>query len=339
MRPVTIAGAGLAGLTLANTLQQAGVPTTLHEAHTLPRHRVCGEFICGRGAAALEQMGLADSLHGARKHHSIQWFRKAKAVLRSELPEPAYGISRHLLDQRLAERFRRAGGSFIENSRRATATPQEGRVLCHGREASPSDWIGLKFHARNLTTTADLELHLAQHGYLGLSAIENGRVNVCALFKRRPDLKAPKNELLLTYLQACGLHSLKDRLQAATIDPESHMGVAGIQFATAPRNEAGVLRLGDAYSVIPPFTGNGMSVALESAAIASPVLIRFAQGQSDWHSTVDRIHQQLQQRFHRRLRCAKALHPWIHHPRRQQILSTIARLQLIPFQTLYRLTH
>ena len=39
MKPIAIAGAGLAGLALGNALQRAGVPTTLHEAHTLPRHR------------------------------------------------------------------------------------------------------------------------------------------------------------------------------------------------------------------------------------------------------------------------------------------------------------
>jgi menaquinone-9 beta-reductase len=338
MKPITIAGAGLAGLALANALQRAGVPTTLHEAHTLPRHRVCGEFICGRGAEALGQLGLSDALEGARLHRTIQWSRLGQPVLDSTLPAPARGLSRYLLDFRLAESFRAAGGQLLENSRVAPH-PQAGHIFCHGRQASASDWIGLKCHALDLCTHADLELHLGTQGYLGLSAIEDGRVNICALFKSRPELKARKTELLFSYLHACGLHALAGRIQASQIDPESHVGVAGIQFSASPAKPDAGLRLGDAYSVIPPFTGNGMSIALESAAIACPWILKYTNETLAWEKTVHRIQVQLHKRFWRRLRNAKWIHPWLHDPQRQRVLARIARLHLLPFQTLYKLTH
>ncbi len=101
MKPITLAGAGLAGLALGNALQRAGVPTTLHESATLPRHRVCGEFICGRGAETLTRLGLADSLVGAVQHRQVHWYLKNKRILKSTLPAPAFGISRYCLDQRL----------------------------------------------------------------------------------------------------------------------------------------------------------------------------------------------------------------------------------------------
>jgi 2-polyprenyl-6-methoxyphenol hydroxylase-like FAD-dependent oxidoreductase len=66
-RPITIVGGGLAGLTLGIGLRQRDVPVTLYEAGHYPRHRVCGEFISGRGQQSLVRLGLADWItrHGA----------------------------------------------------------------------------------------------------------------------------------------------------------------------------------------------------------------------------------------------------------------------------------
>ena len=58
MKPVTIIGGGLAGLTLGIGLRQHGVPATIIEAGNYPRHRVCGEFVSGRGQATLARLGL-----------------------------------------------------------------------------------------------------------------------------------------------------------------------------------------------------------------------------------------------------------------------------------------
>ena len=55
---ITIVGGGLAGLTLGIGLLQRGVPVTVWEAGRYPRHRVCGEFISGRGSASLARLGL-----------------------------------------------------------------------------------------------------------------------------------------------------------------------------------------------------------------------------------------------------------------------------------------
>jgi len=339
MKDLTIVGAGLAGLALANALQSAGIQVALHEAHTLPRHRVCGEFICGQGAAALDKLGLSECLEAAKSHRTIQWYNNNKCILRSKLPTPAVGISRYSIDQSLADTFASAGGRLIQNSRFAHGAPKEAIVWCAGRRSEKSDWIGLKCHSTNLKLKADLELHLGEHAYIGLSAVEDGRVNICGLFKRRPQISAPKDQILFHYLKASKLGKLSEMIQASHLDSESHVGVAGIIFAQDPSTMPGELNLGDAYSVIPPFTGNGMSIALESAAIAYPYLLDYSKNKQSWEQAVSYIHKNLHTTFHRRIRIAQAIHPWLHHPNKTKITTALARLRLIPFQTLYKLTH
>jgi len=340
MKPVKIAGAGLAGLTLGNALQKAGVPTAIHEASVLPRHRVCGEFICGQGASRLRKLGFGSTLEGALPHQSVNWYLRETKILESRLPTPALGISRYELDKRLAKLFRDNGGQLHERSRLRESSNTDGTVLCSGRRASNSDWIGLKLHCTDLKTTADLELHLGPDAYLGMSAIENGRVNVCALFKQRPELKANRADWIHAYLSVCGLNTLSERIQAGGIDPHSHAGVAGIQFAQSTRsNSTDTLRLGDAYSVIPPFTGNGMSIAIESAEIAFPEVLAYASEQQDWHTTIKKINRRCHSCFSRRLWFAQKLHPWINESKKQQALALLSKLNLLPFRLLYASTH
>src|SRR5262245_48907826 len=56
MRPITIVGGGIAGLTLGIFLRREGVPVRLWDAAGYPRHRVCGEFINGSGAELISRM-------------------------------------------------------------------------------------------------------------------------------------------------------------------------------------------------------------------------------------------------------------------------------------------
>src|SRR5690349_20491405 len=58
LKPRTIVGGGMAGLTLGFALVALQMPVTLCDAGQYPRNRVSGEFISGRGQEILKRLGL-----------------------------------------------------------------------------------------------------------------------------------------------------------------------------------------------------------------------------------------------------------------------------------------
>lgn len=336
-RPIEIIGGGLAGLSLGLALQRAGVAVTLFEAGRYPRHRVCGEFITGLTPATISRLALEPFLADALRHREVAWFHREKTLRIQSLPTPALGLSRHALDDRMASAFAASGGKLFANTRAADLTPQPGRVLATGRRRGDSSWIGLKIHARRLSVTRDLELHLADETYVGLSAIEGGEINLCGLFRQRR-LSGNGVELLVAYLEAAGLPSLAARLACAETDPASFCAVAALSFASQPC-PVGTICLGDAHGLIPPFTGNGMALAFQSAEAALDPLLAYASGELDWDGACAAANTAIRRRFRARLLTARALHSFFLQPKRQRWLSTLARTRLLPLRPLYALLH
>ncbi len=335
--PIEIVGGGLAGLSLGLALQRQGIATTVFEAGDYPRHRVCGEFITGLDGSTQARLGLGDLLSDTLKHREVAWFIGGKRHRIHPLPSPALGISRHALDARLASAFAAAGGTLRVRTRVTDGRHPPGRIFASGRRLGRSPWLGLKVHARGLAVERDLELHLGDHAYVGLCRVDAEHVNICGLFRRRP-LAVRGPNLLLAYLAAAGFRSLAQRLESAALCPESFCAVAALSFA--PRVEsAAAVRIGDACAMIPPFTGNGMAMAFQSAALALDPIAAYSRGQCAWAETCREIHAQLQTRFRVRLASAGALHPFLLQPSRQRWLAALSHAHLLPFGPLYALLH
>lgn len=338
LRPIEIIGGGLAGLALGIALRREQVPVVLHEAGTYPRHRVCGEFIAGLAPATIETLGLKSVLGDALRHHEVAWVMRDQEPRIQRLPSPALGISRFELDARLARAFLAHGGDLRTASRCADLSARAGRVFAHGRRpAVRSPWLGLKVHCAGLELMRELELHLGEDCYVGLSRIENDAVNVCGLFRRRR-LSARGPALLIGYLRAAGLGELADRLAHAELLAGSFCAVAALNFdRSVPR--AAQVRLGDASAMIPPFTGNGMAMAFQSAEVALAPLLGYARGEATWPVTCRTIHTALRRRFRLRLASAGALHSFLLRRPRQRWLAALSRAQLLPFDSLYATLH
>ena len=318
-------------MSLGLALRLRNVPVRLHEAGQYPRHRVCGEFISGVTRETLDRLGIADILAEAAPRQTLLWRDSSGPTWRAALPEPALAISRHRLDERLRQRFTQLGG-ILHTATRDRPTPAEGRVWAAGRRPRPGPWVGLKAHFR-LETSADLEMHTGPNGYLGLVRVEEGWTNVCGLFRigTAPAAKGP--DLLISHIAAGAHTALADRLRKAEWRQDSFCAVAG--FGLGRQQETpGLLCIGDAESIIPPFTGHGMSMALQAAESAVKPLEMWSTGQADWTQTTNHIRHLLHHRFRRRLAAARLLHPWLFQPETCAALSGLASSGLLPFRSL-----
>ena len=327
---ITIIGGGLAGLTLGIGLRQRGIPVVVWEAGQYPRHRVCGEFINGHGLATLERLGLRAGLQtaGARPAVTLALFSaKAGSPVRT-LPEPSVGLSRYVLDACLAREFQTLGGELRPGMRWRGDCP-EGTVRTNGRrlERSTGGWrmFGLKVHARGVALNADLEMHFVPSGYVGLCRLAGGEVNICGLFRSSstvPDLARSWR----TWLGGPDDSVLHSRLAAADLDESSFCSVAGLCLSPLRAADPAECAVGDALAMIPPFTGNGMSMAFESAELAIEPLARFSCGELTWPEGRTAIANACENRFTARLRYAT----WLHHllfnrPARSALLFAAAR--------------
>jgi len=336
---ITIVGGGLAGLMLGIGLRRRGVPVTVWEAGHYPRHRVCGEFISGRGQETLSRLGLRELLEcaGAVNAGTAAFFSATQSTPPRSLPARAICLSRFTMDHALAVEFRRLGGELLEGQRwptvrvHASACPDrlkpelqpEGVVRASGRRLQPSEdgrgWFGLKAHAHNVPLTADLEMHVSPRGYVGLCRVDGGAVNVCGLFRRRPGADhTPRN--WREWLRGPSGSPLHQRLAGAEFDENSFCAVAGISLQPQRAADRAECCVGDAITMIPPVTGNGMSMAFESAGMAVEALAAWSRREISWTETQQTLARQCDAAFARRLAWAKWFQRMILAPSLQNVL-------------------
>ncbi|MCC5789381.1 MAG: hypothetical protein JJT75_07085 [Opitutales bacterium] len=344
MKEIRIEGGGICGLALGQALAAQKVPVTLLEKGRYPRHRVCGEFLAGITPATLRVLGLQNLFANAPLARTVVWYKGETRIARHTLPGEVPCQSRFVLDSELARRFTAAGGNLQTGQRVNPHEPAlEGTVRTLGKASGQSARLGLKAHFQDLVLEeVDLEMHLGKNAYVGLTKVENGYVNVCGLFEQKRGLQAQKDQWLPTYLRASGLHRLADRISNAHIRPGSFCGVSGFSFGlpeTEKEKAASSLSLGDCHAMIPPFTGNGMTMAMESAALAFPYLLEYSQGQTDWPQTKRRLAYARDHSFNGRMQRAVWLQKLLQKEVTQNVLCKIAQRNLFPFTLIYRLLH
>jgi menaquinone-9 beta-reductase len=132
---VAIAGAGLAGASLALRLARRGVKVALLDPSTFPRDKVCGEFLSPECWGVLDRMDLSDSVTRAGFHaiHSVRIStpsgREVVAEVTGRDGLPGIGLSRSTLDDLIVRRAKEAGVAVFEGTRVGGPIVESGRVV------------------------------------------------------------------------------------------------------------------------------------------------------------------------------------------------------------------
>lgn len=310
-----VIGGGLAGSMLAMRLAAQGREVTLLEKERTAHQKVCGEFLSAEAVAYLRAAGIEPLALGAKIIRVVRLAVK-KRLVDAALPFTAMSLSRCALDEALLARAGDAGckilrgalvGSLTRSNETWTAQIRNGEAwqartafLATGKHdlsgvernrPTSGEMVGFKLHWRLTSGQTDelreaMELFLFTGGYGGLSLVENGAANL-SLVVRRAVLRSKGGWTpLLDAILNENVH-LAARLGGATALWDRPLAIYPIPYGHLAAGQDGLWRVGDQATVIPSFTGDGMSIALHSGALAAEMFLA-GKGAIEFHWRLNR---------------------------------------------------
>ena len=281
-----VIGAGVAGGVAACAAAKLGLKTLLLDRVTLPRNKVCGCCLAPAGCAALVRAGLGDVLADAGTLNSVR-LHSGKVAAQFGMP-PYRVIARTVLDTRLAAAavalgvtFRPGVSARVGTDNVVTVVVGEGPMRLFARSVLVCDGLGgtsLKDHAAFTWSTGKAShlglgavlarspwpmhpglLHMVcgKHGYLGLVELPGGLIDAAAAVSPEALRAAGSPEELITAMVLEGggdVQALRD------------VRWTGTPLLTRHRSRVAhgrIVLVGDSAGYVEPFTGEGMTWAIE----------------------------------------------------------------------------
>lgn len=311
MWDVLVVGAGPAGACLAARVAGSGKSVLLVEARSFPRRKPCGGCLNARALGWLRAWGVESELRRAGAV-ALETFHLACGAQSARWSLPAgLAISRARLDSILVRRAIEAGAHFLpETTARVAALHDDWRcvnlndtsssmetrarlvaaadglshgslksVPCASSRVQRASRIGLQATLADDSRhfpPGELAMAVAKEGYVGLTRIEGGLLNVAAAID--PWLLRKHGEpadAVMRILRSCALPA------PGGDSPDGWMGTPALTRRS--RSVAGrrLFLIGDAAGYTEPFTGEGMALAMECAALATPLAIAACEQWTD----------------------------------------------------------
>jgi len=310
---ILIIGGGVAGCSLAIRLRQLGIDVDLAEKEVFPRSKACGCCIGVAGLESLRDLGVLDAAMSVSMTTNRWCASIGNRLLEIDLPA-GIAISREVLDPLLMDAAMTGGANIFTPCNATVSCVRQDRVevklICDGntrtakydcvivasglRAGSVQDmlpWIETPHGPFGISFTADSDdiqtqrIYMAcdDDGYVGLVQLGDGRVDVAAALQSG-GMSASKGNPITR------VEAILSRSQFAPVDLTNRSPA----LTTPPlrrSREAGcgrLLAVGDAAGYVEPFTGEGMTWAMQSAIAAADLI---ADAIDDLQSVGDRWNQ------------------------------------------------
>jgi flavin-dependent dehydrogenase len=310
---VAIIGGGLAGIAASILLSRQGHSVVLFEKEKYPFHKVCGEYISFESWNFLESLGLPLSQMNLPVIDTLFLTAPNGKSFITKLSLGGFGISRYLLDNSLAAIAKQNGVHLIEETKvdainfedcfeigfisnlsvqkniktkiclaaygkRSNMDIKWNRNFLQSIDKRLDNYVGIKYHIKTQWKENVIGLHNFENGYCGISKIEDDKYCLCYMTKAENLKKCDNNIQQLQQDILCKNVHLKKIFSESEICLEFPVTISQINFNTKTQVENHVLMIGDAAGMITPLCGNGMSIALHTAKIASQYADDFLNG-------------------------------------------------------------
>ena len=311
---VIIIGGGLAGLCNAIHLSKLGKKVLLIEKNEYPKHKVCGEYISNEVLPYLDFLEVNPFDFGAVRINKFQLSTTKSNIISAKLPLGGFGISRYTLDLALAEKAKENGVMILQDTvldvtflknffqvetkqnsiftskiaigafgKRSLLDVKMGRNFIQKK----SPYLGVKIHVKGNFKEDLVALHNFKGGYCGVSKVENNAINLCyitnyATFKQYKNIEDFQEQVVFKN------NYLKEIFHSSEALFEKPLSISQISFETKKPVENHILMCGDSAGMIHPLCGNGMSMAIQSAQLASKLILNYFNGKIETRKELEK---------------------------------------------------
>ena len=311
---VIIIGGGLAGLCNAIHLSKLGKKVLLIEKNEYPKHKVCGEYISNEVLPYLDFLEVNPFDFGAVRINNFQLSTIKSNIISAKLPLGGFGISRYTLDLVLSEKAKENGVTILKDTvldvtflkdffqvetkenniftskitigafgKRSLLDVKMGRNFIQKK----SPYLGVKIHVKGNFKEDLVALHNFKGGYCGVSKVENNTINLCyitnyATFKQYKNIEDFQEQVVLKN------NYLKDIFHNSEVLFDKPLSISQISFETKKPVESHILMCGDSAGMIHPLCGNGMSMAIQSAQLASKLILNYFNGEIETRKELEK---------------------------------------------------
>lgn len=324
---VVIVGGGLAGLCAAIHLRKFNHQVTLIEKNRYPNHKVCGEYISNEVLPYLNYLGFNPFDYGATNITRLEISQENGQSLETKLSLGGFGLSRFSLDNQLYKLALKNNVKVVIDRVLAVAftgdkaqvkTKTKGiykakiAIVASGKRSlvdkalnrdfvtKHAPYLAVKWHAEGNFPMDLVGLHNFKGGYCGVSRVENNRINFCFIahynaFKKYKSIPLFIQEELHANPKLSGILNSSHSLIPGPLS------ISQISFSQKPLIENHAFMCGDAAGLIHPLCGNGMSMAMHAAKIATETIHEFLIDKLNRTQAEARYQKQWKNNFNSRL--------------------------------------